>query len=123
MGGQFGDVNQPFQSGLELDKCAEVGHAGDFSRDNGVLRKTIGGAGPGIAAGLFDAESHPMRHGIEGDRGTKFASGLPLQRLGEASDICDAAVWLAANATWMTGQTIVLDGGGLVRFLEDDTDE
>jgi hypothetical protein len=28
-------------------------------------------------------------------------------------------VWLAANATWMTGQTIVLDGGGLVRFMEE----
>jgi NAD(P)-dependent dehydrogenase (short-subunit alcohol dehydrogenase family) len=58
----------------------------------------------------------------EGERGDKVASGLPLQRLGEASDIGDAAVWLAANATWMTGQTIVLDGGGLVRFLEDGVD-
>ena len=59
----------------------------------------------------------------EGDRGAKVASGLPLQRLGEASDIGDAAVWLAANATWMTGQTIVLDGGGLVRFIEERVDD
>src|SRR5215216_726680 len=58
----------------------------------------------------------------EGERGAKVASGLPLQRLGEASDIGDAAVWLAANATWMTGQTIVLDGGGLVSFLEEGAD-
>jgi NAD(P)-dependent dehydrogenase (short-subunit alcohol dehydrogenase family) len=58
----------------------------------------------------------------EGERGAKVASGLPLQRLGEASDIGDAAVWLAANATWMTGQTIVLDGGGLVSFLEEGID-
>jgi hypothetical protein len=55
--------------------------------------------------------------------GAKVASGFPLPRLGEASDIGDAAVWLAANATWMTGQTVVLDGGGLVRFLEERIDE
>jgi NAD(P)-dependent dehydrogenase (short-subunit alcohol dehydrogenase family) len=59
----------------------------------------------------------------EGERGVKVASGLPLERLGEPSDIGDAAVWLAANATWMTGQTIVLDGGGLVRFLEEGIDD
>ena len=59
----------------------------------------------------------------EGERGDKVASGLPLQRLGEPSDIGEAAVWMAANATWMTGQTIVLDGGGLVRFLVEGIDE
>jgi NAD(P)-dependent dehydrogenase (short-subunit alcohol dehydrogenase family) len=58
----------------------------------------------------------------EGDRGAAVASGLPLQRLGEASDIGDAAVWLAANATWMTGQTIVLDGGSLVAFTAEGAD-
>jgi NAD(P)-dependent dehydrogenase (short-subunit alcohol dehydrogenase family) len=55
----------------------------------------------------------------EGERGPRVAAALPLQRLGEASDIGDAAVWVAANATWMTGQTIVLDGGSLVRFIEE----
>jgi NAD(P)-dependent dehydrogenase (short-subunit alcohol dehydrogenase family) len=59
----------------------------------------------------------------EGERGASVAASLPLRRLGEASDIGDAAVWLAANATWMTGQTIVLDGGGLVRFLEEGIEE
>jgi NAD(P)-dependent dehydrogenase (short-subunit alcohol dehydrogenase family) len=59
----------------------------------------------------------------EGERGTTVASELPLRRLGEPSDIGDAAVWVAANATWMTGQTIVLDGGGLVRFPEEGTDD
>jgi NAD(P)-dependent dehydrogenase (short-subunit alcohol dehydrogenase family) len=48
---------------------------------------------------------------------------LPLQRLGEPSDIGDAAVWLAANASWMTGQTIVLDGGSLVHFTVERTDD
>ena len=91
------------------------------------LTKQLGAElGPGvrvncIAPGLIKTDF--ARILWEGERGAKVASGLPLQRLGEASDIGDAAVWLAASATWMTGQTIVLDGGGLVRFLEEGVDE
>ena len=28
----------------------------------------------------------------------------------------EAALYLAAGASWMTGQTLVLDGGGLISF-------
>jgi len=91
------------------------------------LTKQLGAElGPGvrvncIAPGLIKTDF--ARILWEGERGAKVAAGLPLQRLGEASDIGDAAVWLAANATWMTGQTIVLDGGGLVSFLEEGIDD
>lgn len=53
----------------------------------------------------------------EGDAGDKVANAYPLKRLGEPSDIADAAVFLAREATWMTGQTLVFDGGGQVSFL------
>jgi NAD(P)-dependent dehydrogenase (short-subunit alcohol dehydrogenase family) len=40
------------------------------------------------------------------------ARRLPLQRLGEPEDIAGTAVFLASDASaWMTGQTIVVDGG------------
>jgi NAD(P)-dependent dehydrogenase (short-subunit alcohol dehydrogenase family) len=52
----------------------------------------------------------------EGDRGAAVARSYPLQRLGEPADVGEAAVFLAASATWMTGQTLVLDGGGLIAF-------
>lgn len=40
-----------------------------------------------------------------------------MQRLGEPEDIAGAALYLAADTGgWITGQTIVLDGGGLVAF-------
>lgn len=43
------------------------------------------------------------------------ASVLPLGRLGEPEDIGPAAVFLAADASgWMTGQTIVIDGGATI---------
>ena len=52
----------------------------------------------------------------EGDRGERTAQAYPLARLGETDDIGRAALWLAADAGWMTGQTIVIDGGQLVAF-------
>jgi len=54
----------------------------------------------------------------EGERGRQVAESYPLKRLGETTDVGRCALWLAADATWMTGQTLVLDGGELNRFTE-----
>jgi len=40
----------------------------------------------------------------------------PLGRIGEPQDVASAALYLASDASsWMTGETIVLDGGTLIR--------
>ena len=45
-----------------------------------------------------------------------LANALPLKRIGEPDDIADAVVFLAGSAArWITGQTLVVDGGTLVR--------
>ncbi len=42
---------------------------------------------------------------------------MPLKRLGEPEDVAAAALYLAADSgSWITGETIVLDGGGLVGY-------
>jgi NAD(P)-dependent dehydrogenase (short-subunit alcohol dehydrogenase family) len=42
-------------------------------------------------------------------------SSYPLRRIGEPEDIAGAAVFLASRAgRWMTGQTLVIDGGATV---------
>ena len=42
----------------------------------------------------------------------RSSAGNPLRRLGEPDDIAGAAVFLAGKSgAWMTGQTIVVDGG------------
>jgi len=42
-------------------------------------------------------------------------AATPLRRLGEPEDIAGAAVFLASKAgQWMTGQTVVIDGGATV---------
>jgi NAD(P)-dependent dehydrogenase (short-subunit alcohol dehydrogenase family) len=58
----------------------------------------------------------------EGDRGEQTAKAYPLRRLGEPEDVGEAAVYLTAGASWMTGQTLVLDGGGLVAFSALDSE-
>jgi NAD(P)-dependent dehydrogenase (short-subunit alcohol dehydrogenase family) len=53
----------------------------------------------------------------ESGRGEQVAQVYPLKRLGEAEEIGAAALYLAApQSSWITGQTLVLDGGGLIAF-------
>ncbi len=53
----------------------------------------------------------------EGERGGEVAQAYPLKRLGEPEDIAAATLFLASDAaSFITGQTIVVDGGGLVAF-------
>jgi len=55
----------------------------------------------------------------EGERGAQVAEAYPLKRLGEPTDIANAAVYLASEASsWMTGQELVLDGGGIINFID-----
>ncbi|HEV2993836.1 MAG TPA: SDR family oxidoreductase, partial [Acidimicrobiia bacterium] len=40
----------------------------------------------------------------------------PLQRLGVPEDVAHAALFLASDlASWITGHTLVVDGGALIR--------
>jgi len=54
----------------------------------------------------------------EGDKGADVAKAYPLKRLGEPADVGAAALYLADDESsgWITGQTIVLDGGGIIAF-------
>jgi NAD(P)-dependent dehydrogenase (short-subunit alcohol dehydrogenase family) len=46
--------------------------------------------------------------------GDAVAAGLPLRRLGEPEDVAQAARFLAGpGASWITGHTLVVDGGAL----------
>lgn len=47
----------------------------------------------------------------------KATKGYALRRIGEPDEIAGAAVFLASSAgQFMTGQTMVIDGGGMVNF-------
>ncbi|MFN0092851.1 MAG: SDR family oxidoreductase [Acidimicrobiales bacterium] len=53
----------------------------------------------------------------EGERGKLVAERYPLKRLGEPEDVAAAALFFASDASsWITGQALILDGGGTLAF-------
>ncbi|WP_031468696.1 SDR family oxidoreductase [Sciscionella sediminilitoris] len=46
----------------------------------------------------------------------RIAEAMPLKRIGEPEDIANAVLFLAGEqSSWLTGHTLVVDGGALVR--------
>lgn len=63
----------------------------------------------GIAPGLFPSK---MTAFALADGGTHMGSKVLLGRIGKPEDIAGASIFLASQASaWMTGHTLVLDGG------------
>ena len=57
-----------------------------------------------LARALWESQEQQLRE------------SLPLGRIGEPEDVANAVVFLAGTASsWMTGQSMVVDGGALVR--------
>jgi peroxisomal 2,4-dienoyl-CoA reductase len=53
---------------------------------------------------------------LGGGRDAEIARSIPLRRLGRREEIASMAVYLASDAgAWITGTTIVIDGGQRLR--------
>lgn len=67
-----------------------------------------------IAPETTDSEQVPIDQFIPPANRAKANLTLPLNRFGRPEDSAWAAVYLASdNAGWVTGQTLIVDGGGL----------
>jgi NAD(P)-dependent dehydrogenase (short-subunit alcohol dehydrogenase family) len=90
-----------------LSKAADMQLARNLAVEWGPDNIRVNCIAPGLVKTDFAKalwEDPELRKGSE-DR-------MPLRRLGEPEDISGAAVFLASRAgRWMTGQTIVIDGG------------
>ena len=82
-----------------------------------LTRQLAGEIGPtrvvGIAPGLVTTDFAQV---LVDNFGDKLASEIPLGRLGDPTDIAHLATFLASDmASWITGETYVIDGGAGVR--------
>jgi NAD(P)-dependent dehydrogenase (short-subunit alcohol dehydrogenase family) len=83
-----------------------------------LTRQLAGELAPGvrvnaIAPGLVKTD---MARALWEPNEEALARRTPLRRLGEPSDIANAALFLCSEAAgWITGTTIVVDGGALLR--------
>ena len=82
------------------------------------LTRQLGGElGPtrvvGIAPGLVKTDFASV---LVANYGDSLARSMPTKRLGEPQDIANLATFLASDlASWITGETYVIDGGAGVR--------
>jgi NAD(P)-dependent dehydrogenase (short-subunit alcohol dehydrogenase family) len=90
-----------------ISKAADMQLARNLAQELSPSNIRVNCIAPGLvktdfARALWDTK--------EAENRSSFAT--PLRRLGEPDDIAGAAVFLASRAgAWMTGQTIVIDGG------------
>jgi NAD(P)-dependent dehydrogenase (short-subunit alcohol dehydrogenase family) len=90
-----------------ISKAADMQLARNLAQELSPHNIRINCIAPGLvktdfARALWDTPEAEKRSSV----------GTPLRRLGEPDDIAGAAVFLASRAgAWMTGQTIVVDGG------------
>ncbi len=82
-----------------------------------LTRQLAGELGPtrvvGIAPGLVQTDFAAL---LVANFGESLAASMPTGRLGEPEDIANLAVFLACDkASWITGETYVIDGGAGVR--------
>jgi len=65
-----------------------------------------------IAPGLVKTD---MARALWEPQEERIAASMPLARLGEPADIANAALYLASDlASWVTGVTLVVDGGAML---------
>src|SRR5262249_17378332 len=69
----------------------------------------------GLAPGLVKTDFSQY---LVDNFGERLAATLPTRRLGEPEDVAGMAVFLASDrASWITGETYVIDGGAGVRAV------
>ncbi len=92
-----------------ISKAADLQLARNLAVENGPNNIRVNCIAPGLVKTDF---ARALWETPEAEQRSSF--GNPLRRLGQPDDIAGAAVFLASKAgSWMTGQSIVVDGGSL----------
>ena len=93
-----------------ISKAADMQLARNLAVEWGAHNIRVNCIAPGVIKTKFSQALW-----ADAARAEALARAYPLKRLGEPDDVAGVAVMLAASAgNFITGQTIVIDGGGLI---------
>lgn len=102
-----GIMGNPGQANYSASKAGIIGFTQTVARELGSKRRpiTVNAICPGfISSDMTDALGEAIQPVVK--------EKIPLQRLGEASEIADAVLYLASDsASYLTGQVLTIDGG------------
>jgi NAD(P)-dependent dehydrogenase (short-subunit alcohol dehydrogenase family) len=105
-----GFMGSALLGGYGISKAADMQLARNLAVEWGAHNIRVNCIAPGVIRTQFSKALW-----VDPARAEALARGYPLKRLGDPDDVAGVAVMLAARAgSFITGQTIVIDGGGLI---------
>lgn len=99
----------PLRTSYSAAKAGLIAMTRTWATELAPTGTTVNAVAPGLTeTELFRANNPP---GSEGEK--RYLAGIPMNRLGKPSEIAAAIAFLASdNASFITGQTLFVDGGG-----------
>lgn len=91
-------------------KAAQIGFTRQMAHELGPYGVTVNCIAPGFVLSNPTTQRQWESYGEDGQKA--LLGGIALRRLGTAQDIANGVVFFVSdNASWITGQTISIDGG------------
>ncbi len=91
-------------------KAAQIGFTRQMAHELGPFGITVNCIAPGFILSNPTSAAQFERYGADGQR--DLVNGIAMRRLGEPADIANGVLFFAAEpSSWVTGQTIAIDGG------------
>ena len=91
-------------------KAGQIGFTRQMAHELGPFGITVNCIAPGFILSNPTSAAQFESYGADGQR--DLINGIAMRRLGEPSDIANGVLFFAAEqSSWVTGQTIAIDGG------------
>ena len=91
-------------------KAGQIGFTRQMAHELGPFGITVNCIAPGVILSNPTSQRQWDGYGPEGQR--ELVAGIAMRRLGEPGDIANGVLFFAADrSSWVTGQTISIDGG------------
>ena len=91
-------------------KAAQIGFTRQMAHELGPFGITVNCIAPGFILSNPTSAAQCESYGADGQR--ELVSGIAMRRLGQPADIANGVLFFAAEqSSWVTGQTIAIDGG------------